>query len=136
MEPLEHRFSPAYVYNQIKGRVNHLAVYADGLDLVVNQGVASLAQMPYSDHDFLTQPSFAARQEAAQYKALDWKVGNDVATIKDALANHLAVFFGIHVFSNLPKVKGPDSVYNSFEGTYLGGHAVAVVGYDDNRYGG
>jgi hypothetical protein len=135
LEPPEHRFSPAYIYNQINGGQDVGSPFIDGLNLVVNQGVATLARMPYDDRDFLTQPGAAARQEAAQFKAKSWKEANGILEIKDALANHLAVFIVVRIFDELYTLRGPDSVYNTFSG-FHGSHAVAAVGYDDERYGG
>jgi C1A family cysteine protease len=135
LEPAEHKFSPAYIYNQINhGRDNGSQIY-DALDLVVTQGVATFATMPYSDQDFLTQPSTAARQEAAQFKGKSWKTANGTMEIKDALANRLPVVVAILVFDDFLHLQGPNSVYNTF-GTFQGSHAVTIVGYDDDRYGG
>jgi hypothetical protein len=136
LEALEHQFSPAYIYNQLNdGRDNGL-IYNRALDLVVDDGVATLARMPYNDLDFLSQPSAAAHQEAAQFKVKSWKTANGTLEIKSALANRLAVFMAIQVFDDLLHLRGPDSVYNTIDGPFRGSHAVVCVGYDDNRYGG
>ena len=63
-------------------------------------------------------------------------MANGILEIKDALANHLSVLVAIQIFDDLYQLKGPDSVYNTFGGANHGGHAVAAVGYDDQRYGG
>ena len=136
LDPLEHRFSPAYIYNQLNGGRDNGLIFTDALNLVVDQGVATLDQMPYDDQDLLTQPSDAARQEAFQFRAQSWKEPNGILEIKDALANHLAVMIVIQVFDELRALRGPDSVYNTYSGTNYGAHAVAAVGYDDERYGG
>ena len=136
LEAPEHRFSPSYIYNQINGGQDNGAVFTDGLDLVVNQGVASLARMPYVEHDFLSQPSAAADLEAARFKGRSWRATNGVLEIKAALANHLPVLIAIQMYDDIYQLRGPNSVYNTFGGTNHGGHAVAAVGYDDNRYGG
>ncbi|MCK6555535.1 Ig-like domain-containing protein [Candidatus Binatia bacterium] len=136
LEPLQHRFSPAYVYNQINGGKDEGSRITDALDLIVQQGVASLAKAPYDDQDFRTQPSNAARQEAAQFKGKAWKTANGTVEIKNALANRLPVVGGIVVFDALMNLRGGNSVYNTFTGAYQGGHAITFVGYDDGRYGG
>ena len=136
LEPSEHRFSPAYVYNQINGGEDHGSYISEALDLIVNQGAATLDTAPYDDGDYLTQPSNAARQEAAQFKGRSWKTANGTIEIKSALANRLPVVAGIAVFDSFSNLNGPNSVYNSFNGEYLGGHAITIVGYDDTRYGG
>ena len=136
LEPQEHRFSPAYIYNQINGGMDNGSRISDALDLVVNQGVATLDETPYSDQDFLTQPTDAARQEAAQFKGKSWQTANGTLEIKNALANRLPVVIGIPVFEEFEHLSGPDSVYNTFNGAFKGGHALTIVGYDDDRYGG
>src|SRR5262249_16270827 len=136
LEAPEHRFSPAYIYNQLNGGQDNGIIFSNGLDLGVKQGVPSLARMPYRDRDLLTQPSHPARQEAAQLKAKRWKATNGILEIKSALANHLGVLFVVQIFEDLLHLRGTDSVYNTFGGTFHGGHATAAVGYDDTRYGG
>ena len=136
LEAPEHRFSPAYVYNQINGGRDSGSRISDALDLVVNQGVATLARMPYSDRDYRTQPDTVARQEAARYPGKSWKTANGTLEIKSALANRLPVAIGVAVFQELENLHGANSVYNTFAGAYRGGHALTIVGYDDQRYGG
>jgi hypothetical protein len=130
-----HLFSPAFVYNQINDGQDRGSYINEALDLVVRQGVASLSAMPYSDRDYLTQPSQAARQEAAKYPGLSWKTVNGIMEIKSALANRRPVVAGIMAFDSLSNLRGPNSVYNTFTGN-AGGHAVTIVGYDDNQFGG
>ena len=126
---------PRHIYNQINAARHRFGVQR-GLNLVVDQGVATLASTPYDSNDFLTQPSDEARAEAAQFRARSWNTANGTLEIKDALANHLAVFMAIQIFDDLIALRGPNSVYNTFNGAFHGGHAVAAVGYDDQRYGG
>jgi len=136
LEPAEHRFSPSYIYNQLNEGQDIGIPYRAGLDLLVDQGVATLARMPYDQHDFLTQPNAAAHQEASRFKAKSWKPANGVLEVKGALANHLPVFMVIQLLDDIYGLRGPDSVYNTFGGAWQIGHGVAAVGYDDNRYGG
>jgi hypothetical protein len=136
LEPAEHRFSPAYIYNQLNGGQDRGLKYSAALDFIVNQGVATLARMPYNEHDFLTQPSAAADQEAAQFKAKSWNTANGILEIKNALANHLGVLLVVQELEDMWYLKGPDSVYNTYQRPFSASHAVVAVGYDDNRYGG
>jgi Papain family cysteine protease/Bacterial Ig domain/CARDB len=136
LEAPEHQFSASYIYNQLNNGRDNGVIYTDGLNLIVDQGVATLARMPYDDLDLLTQPSAAARQEAFRFRAKTWKAANGTLEVKAALANRLPVFMVIQLVDDIHGLRGPDSVYNTFGGAFEGGHGVAAVGYDDNRYGG
>ncbi|MBN2231661.1 MAG: C39 family peptidase [Deltaproteobacteria bacterium] len=131
-----HLFSPAYVYNQINGGQDLGSYINEALDLAVSQGIATLATMPYSDTDYNTQPSGQARAEAAYFKANSWFRVNDTSQIKASIANRKPVVAGITVYNDLMNLQGGNSVYNTATGNPQGGHAVTIVGYDDNRYGG
>src|SRR5262249_16794768 len=136
LQPMEHRFSPAYIYNQINHGIDQGSQIYDALSLIVNQGVATLDQAPYNDADYWTHPSAEAQQEASQFKGLSWKTVNGILEIKDALANRVPVVVAIWVYGDLLVLRGPDSVYNTFGGGLQGSHAVTIAGYDDQRYGG
>ena len=131
-----HLFSPSFVYNQINGGQDKGSYINEALQLIVDTGAATLASMPYSESDYLTQPGPQALQEAANYKGRSWSTVDSTSQMKAALANRTPVVIGIPVYTNLYDLVGPDSVYNTISGENEGGHAVTVVGYDDNRYGG
>ncbi len=131
-----HLFSPAFIYNQINGNEDSGSYISDALNLAVHKGVATLATMPYSDRDYLSQPSVTAFSEASSFKAEKWYRINDTSQIKAALVNRRPVVCGISVYQSLYNLYGSDSVYNTATGSNLGGHAVTIVGYDDNKFGG
>jgi len=131
-----HLFSPAFIYNQINNGENRPTSYNKALDLAVNTGVATLDLMPYNSADYQSQPSPAAMAEAADFKAKSWAKINDSSQIISALVNRQPVLCGIRIYPSFNKLKGPNSVYNTKDGPLLGGHAVTIVGYDDNQFGG
>ena len=92
--------------------------------------------MPYSESDYLTQPSAGALAEALLYKAVNWYRLNDTDQIKAALVNRKPVVCGIVVYESFYYLSGNNSVYNTNQGQLLGYHAVTIVGYDDNKFGG
>jgi hypothetical protein len=136
LNTVDNIFSPAFVYNQINGGSDNGSLIYDALDLIVQQGAATWAKMPYDFSDYLTQPSQSALQEAANFRANRWARVEGIASAKAALANRLPVVVGISVYENFFMIEGEDSVYNQINGAYHGGHAVTIVGYDDIKYGG
>jgi len=129
----EHVFSPAFVYNQINGGEDNGSSMIEALELIRDKGAATLATMPYDVNDYTTQPNYQATQEAAKYKAIGFQKLNDILSIKSALANRSPVIAGISLYDSIYSVR---EVYNSATGSYLGGHAITITGYDDNKYGG
>jgi len=132
----DHLFSPAFIYNQINGGQDQGSYISEALDLAVNKGVSTLATMSYSDSDYRTQPSAAALAQGLTFKAASWRRVNDTSQIKAALANRKPVVGGISVYQQLMDLSGSNSVYNTASGNNKGGHAITIVGYDDNKYGG
>jgi hypothetical protein len=131
-----HLFSPAFIYNQINRGQNNGSSFEAALDLAVNKGVATLGRMPYKETDYLSQPTPEALEEASFFKASKWYTIIGTENIKAALANRQPVLIGIQLYGNISFLVSPDPVYNSTAGGTLGGHAVTIVGYDDNKYGG
>ena len=133
-----HVFSPAYVYNQIKLPGGGAYMF-DAFSLLVDQGVASLATMPYNPNDDRTQPGAAARREAADYKIADWGVvlrtshTTFVREIKRHLAANTPVVIGIHTYPDFFNLDEANPVYDDASGFSRGGHAIVIVGYDDAR---
>lgn len=129
-------FSPAWIYNQINGGQDEGAYISEALALIVDKGAATWRSMPYDEWDFLTQPGPAAIEEAKTFKGLEYRTINGLQQFKAALANKQSIVIGIKVYDSFNQIAGSDAVYNTLSGPYQGGHAVTIVGYDDNRYGG
>jgi C1A family cysteine protease len=135
-----HIFSPAFIYNQINGGQDSGSDPYTALQFIVDKGAATLATMPYDENDYLTQPSTTAFAEAAHFKGAEVKVADGTLAIKDALANRLPVVAGIFVYNSLNYLSGSNAVYNDSgnvcEKYPYCGHAVTIVGYDDDKFGG
>ena len=129
-------FSPAWIYNQINGGRDQGSLIRDALQLIVNKGAATWWTMPYDHADYLSQPTDTATGEAGQYKARNWGRVEGTQHIKAALFNRLPVVVGMVAYASFRELSGTNSVYNTFGGSDLGGHAATIVGYDDNRFGG
>ncbi len=126
-------FSPAFVYNQINGGRDGGSNPVDALNLMVRTGVATWKTMPYDVKDFRRAPSQQAKNEAAQYREESFRQVDhfNPAAIKAELAKGNPVLIGIQVYDSFYNLGA--GVYDHYEGQFYGGHAIAVVGYDDSK---
>ena len=128
-------FSPAFVYNQINNGRNAGTYFGDALNLVQEIGAVPLSEMPYDAADFVSQPDSATIAYAARYRLLSWKRVDfrDMIEIKSQVNAGYPVMIGARVDSAFMQ-SGKDFVWHAAGGPPRGGHAMLVVGYDDDRH--
>ncbi len=146
------QFSPAFLYNSINGGKDQGSQIGKAFEVMRDRGLASLAEMPYDQKDFLAKPGEAALNKANRYKGnqivylfrgKSFYLGGapaDVEKLKLFLAKtQLPFVMAIPIFKDFPtsKISDTDYVYNlSIEpakGDFYGLHAVTCVGYDDDK---
>lgn len=127
-------FSPAFVYNQINGGRDAGSAFPDALDLLKREGAAPLQLMPYSASDYTSPPNEEARTVASRYRIAFWRQVNvgDSLDIKSQLNAGYPVVIGAIIDEGFDGA-GKGFVWNHSVGKQLGGHAMLVVGYDDDR---
>ena len=132
-----HLFSPAYIYNQINGGRDRGSYITEAINILTAEGCATFATMPYNQDDYLTQPSQAAIAEATNYKCVIWRKVNflDRSEIKGFLYSGAPLVISIQAGTNLynANIKNTNYIYRSLGDSSLGGHAVTLVGYSDDR---
>jgi hypothetical protein len=132
-----HQFSPAYIYNQIDDGQDNGATIADALNLLVKQGDDTLSDFPYNQSDCSTQPTRAQQQRAADFKEQSWtpvfQGSPDINAMKAALANG-PIEAGTNVYMVAGWETGEINQHDvPVGGSPDGGHAIALVGYDDSH---
>lgn len=144
-----HQFSPAWTYNQINdGGIDSGSYIYDALNLIYQRGAVDLAEMPYSDKDTKTRPSqqqyeaakpFRNRSDFSAFWLHDdygpYEAPNNIGPAKTWLANGKPFIIGVPIYNDFPDKGGtPPAHYYVYDGksSLLGGHAMCVVGYDDN----
>ncbi|WP_286912531.1 C1 family peptidase [Flavobacterium sp. UBA4197] len=139
----DNLFSPSFVYNQINGGVDNGSSYINALNLLKDQGVCTWNSMPYSDNDFRSVPTQMAKQQAVNFKIERYfRLGerqNLFSDVKEQLANSHPVIAS--AISDINYLRGgygnnPNTPYvwqtiGNFDPRM--GHAILIVGYDDNR---
>jgi Cysteine protease len=127
-------FSPAFVYNQINNGRDAGSAFPDALDLLKLKGAAPLGLMPYSQNDYTSMPNATATNAASRYRIAFWRQinVNDTIDIKSQLNAGYPVVIGATIDEGFDR-GGKGFVWNHIEGKQLGGHAMVIVGYDDDR---
>jgi C1A family cysteine protease len=136
----ENTFSPAFVYNQIKVNDKCEGAYIENAMKVMNTyGSVKMTDFPYNSSNCTAAPSNYTFSKAKDHKILTYErlarwenPENLTGKVKKAISNKNPVVIGLFQFSDLKT--DSNSVWISNSGTY--GHAMVVVGYDDNKSGG
>ncbi len=110
------------------------------MQLLNTYGVLTLKDFTYNAANCRTVPTNYGLEKAKQNTILTYErlakwdnPVNLVGKVKKAIANQNPVIIGMQVSSTFYRVKG---VWNGEHSGNVGGHAMVVVGYDDNKYGG
>jgi C1A family cysteine protease len=107
------------------------AMLGDGVQTLLDTGWAPESLWPYDEANVLRMPydgftgDACAKRRLIDVEALDWLA----SSVQWELANGFAVVAGLRVYDGLNHV-GADGVIPDPSGPSIGGHAVAVVGYD------
>ena len=130
------KFSPSYVYNQINGGRNVPTQLPDALNILSEQGVCLMDEMPYNENDWEDQPSTEAKNSAKRFRIDEWRRVNtmDVKEVKSYLAAGSPIIIGANVTAEFQKkgFEGEEFVWKK-NGESIGGHAMLVVGYDNDK---
>lgn len=131
------KFSPSFVYNQINGGKNVPTQVTDGLNILSEQGVCLMKEMPYDETKWDEEPTEEAKSSAKRFRIDEWRRVNtlDIKEIKTHLAAGLPVIIGAMVtaeFRDNGYTEGADFIWKK-NGEPIGGHAMLVVGYDDDK---
>ena len=133
----QYLFSPSYIYNQINNGLNAPTYLTDALNILSEQGVCQINEMPYNENDWKTRPSQLARDNAKKFRIDFWRQVNvqDIKEVKAQLAAGYPVIIGADVtkeFINDGFAKKANFVWSA-DGTSAGGHCMLLVGYNDNK---
>ncbi len=139
----DHIFSPAFIYNQINGGKDEGSSITKALDLLMNTGICTWEDMPYSDDDYLTQPSSTAIANAGNYKIENYYrinqnyytfTDSEIQLMKDYLDSGYPIIVSVLTDTTFcyPSIKNTlnEYVWNSFDTAY-GCHAMCITGYDE-----
>lgn len=125
--------SPKFLFNLCKASdCDGGSSYPSAFKVLKNKGICTLNIMPYSDASCSEQPNSSQYSNANNFKINGWSYVslNSTENIKRLLYSNYPVMISITCYDNFFRYTG--GIYRSISGTNKGGHAVCIVGYDDN----
>ncbi|MFC1566461.1 carboxypeptidase regulatory-like domain-containing protein [bacterium] len=136
--------SPSFLYNLGNMGEDQGSYISENMEIIVNHGCATLQDMPYFVSDYTTWPSEnvwknAIAQRGEDYSSIHVLDDIEINQIKDHLASGDLAVIGIPVYDNFyyeypNNYDGIDAgVLYADSGANWGGHAVTIIGYDDEK---
>ena len=110
------------------------AYIRDGIKVLNKKGAPLETIWPYSINKFATKPNLLSYTDAARRKAGTYEKVLNFNGVKNALARGFPVVVGFDVYESFYNI-GSNGIMpypNVNREQLLGGHAVAIVGYNDN----
>ena len=138
-------FSPGFIYKQIKTSTDTYcklgSSISDALNIMKTKGVCKYSDMTEVNCPTYISPTIFSK--AIKYKITDYaKIFGmfdskefKVKSVKKSLSQNNPVIIGMNVPKSFYAAKGAWIPTESSSNIY-GGHAMCVIGYDDDKYGG
>lgn len=109
----------------------------DGIKCINRIGVCDEKMWKYDINRFTEEPPEECYTEAMNYHSVKYmRLHNNLDELKHALNNNFPVVFGFIVYESFESESVEETgmmPYPEPDEQILGGHAVALVGYDDNK---
>ena len=150
-----HAFDPYFVYSIVKSRdgenCDEGSNFAEAFDILKKAGAKKMLFPPYlvCDSSWDKEKLSTTLPYTMPYSIDEWryaKVNYEfLPTAKNALYNGIPLIFGVGLTDSFNALSSDDSSsISSSSGLWepksyedrLGGHALTIVGYDDNKFGG
>lgn len=147
-QPNSVAFSPSSLYNQIKLDGCQGAYINNAMEVMRTRGVLPYSEFPYNPNSCAQLPSGNQVGLMSQFRTKGYqrltKGGNnyeiDLQAIKQNLAQGAPVVIGMLVGNSFMQPMNGKKLWRPSRSDYnmsgFGGHAMCVVGYDDNQFGG
>lgn len=162
VDPQTTAFSPAFLYNQlVQGQCDGTSI-RQALELVRQRGLVPEQAFPYTDQDCSRQPGGELFAQAERYRITGYNrltknhdnYAVDLDAVKQNLAQGAPVVIGMLVGGSFYQMQGEQlwqptqrdyAAMRSQRGGHIvndgmeagfGGHAMTIIGYDDEKFGG
>lgn len=110
----------------------------DGLDVAIKQGTCLESMYPYNDSENTRKLKFptitdAMNRNAQEYKCKAYARLYTINDVKEAVVNEGGAIIGLIVTEQFSVAENNGGFIGRAEGLILGGHAMFITGYDDNK---
>lgn len=134
-------FSPTFIYNQINEGKDKGSLPTRAVELLRDQGAATLRTQPYLAKNYLTQPAPLASEEAPAFRIANFGFVRNGEAVRKLLAAGMIVCVGVRtnpIFSSgrydiYTREMHERGVKQRRAGQPHGYHAMVIAGYDDHR---
>ncbi len=125
-----HQFSPLFVYSQRQNQKGDFGMtIREAMKIVKEQGVCPLDAMPYVLERLNTEPTPGQRRAALPFRAKSYARLTRIGEMEGYLSGNCFIA-GLMVHDGFMDAPGGIIPMPESGATYLGGHAVCVVGFD------
>lgn len=147
-DPNKCTFSPSFLYNQIHLEDCQGAYIQYAMEHMQGKGLVPYNEFGYDENDCSTQPNSTLKQMAQQYRTSGFERlaedsgenAVDILAIKQNIAQGAPVVIGMMVGGTFMQDMRGGEVWKPTSADFrmedFGGHAMCVIGYDDNKANG
>ena len=126
----QHQFSPLYIYSQRRKQpADEGMTIREAMKIIQEQGVCSLACMPYDLKRINLPPTAEQQTAAAPYRAKSYARLHKVGEMEAYLMSNCFIA-GVMVHERFMDAPGGVIPMPEPGCEYLGGHAICIVGFD------
>lgn len=146
--PSNTAFSPSFLYNQIALQGCQGSYLQEAMENMKNVGGLPIREFQYDERSCSKEPNQTQKQEAVSYKIKGYNrltqggsnYKPDMGAIRQNLAQGAPVVIGMQVGGSFMQNMYGKSDWKPTQSDYslrgFSGHAMSVIGYDDDRNGG
>jgi len=128
------QFSPAFVYNLINRGRDEGSSISEAMQLLVDKGCCTLADMPYNDRDYTTKPNANQLAKAYPHRSENYWSLIGLNDFKNAIYTTGGAVIGIPVCPDFDNISKSNQIYDVYDARSVRGwHAICLIGYDDAK---
>jgi hypothetical protein len=134
--PEDQVFSPAFVYNHLHSdaQCSKGTSISAALDFIRDAGVPPMSSFPYQLDSCTLQPGGDVQDIASRFKIRSWRslAADRLDDVKGQLASGNPVIFGMNITDEFLTL-GRAQIYDDSTSAKTDGHAMVIVGYDEEK---